>query len=78
LIVPPPDAAGAELDELLADGALELELELELLLEPQAATPSDAATARATAPKRLFLITSPCLWMWSQFSVAQRVELLTS
>jgi hypothetical protein len=49
------------LDELDAAGA-ELELELELLLlEPHAATPSDAATARATALMRLFLTTSPSL-----------------
>jgi hypothetical protein len=54
LIVPEPLEEVDEADEL-APGVLdELEPELELeLLDPQAATPSAAATARAAAPLRL-------------------------
>jgi hypothetical protein len=55
LIVPEPLEEVDELDEVdeLAPGVLdEFKLELELL-DPQAATPSAAATARAAAPLRL-------------------------
>jgi hypothetical protein len=52
-MVPVAPALELVLDELLAAGALEL---VELLeLEPQAATPSDAATSAATAVVRRFL-----------------------
>ena len=51
MIVPEPELL--ELDDELEAGALELEPELELeLLEPHAATTSEAATARATALMR--------------------------
>lgn len=55
MIVPPPELA-LELALLDVDEPLEPpELELELLLEPQAATASDAASDSATAPIRRVL-----------------------
>jgi hypothetical protein len=52
LIVAAPPAVEPELELLEPAEPL---LELELLLEPHAAAPSDAATARATAPMRRLL-----------------------